>query len=226
MSAPSGLATFRDSNGLWANHRVEDVATPEAWERNPELVLEFYNQRRAQAAAAQPNAGHRALAELERRYEVVIVTQNVDDLHERAGSAAVIHLHGSLHQPRCVACGHACANLPMAPCEPEEGRRQEPPRCVTCGERVRPGVVWFGEMLPAAALQAAFEAAQACDCLLSIGTSGVVQPAALIPQLAAERGAVVAHVNPQPVSVSGARQFSLQGPAGRLLPALLSAAFG
>lgn len=228
VSAESGIPTFRDAlTGLWERFDPAQLATAEAFAADPALVWGWYEWRRMKGLAAQPNPAHRAIAALAARVpRLTLVTQNVDDLHERAGSAAVIHLHGSLHQPRCVACGHACANLPMAPCEPEEGRRQEPPRCVTCGERVRPGVVWFGEMLPAAALQAAFEAAQACDCLLSIGTSGVVQPAALIPQLAAERGAVVAHVNPQPVSVSGARQFSLQGPAGRLLPALLSAAFG
>lgn len=228
VSAESGIPTFRDAlTGLWERFDPAQLATPEAFAADPALVWGWYEWRRMKVLAAQPNPAHRAIAGLLSCVpRLTVVTQNVDDLHERAGSTDVIHLHGSLHQPRCVACGHAHEGLSTTPGEPEEGRRLEPPRCVKCGERVRPGVVWFGEMLPEAALQAAFEAAQDCDCLLSIGTSGVVQPAALIPQLAAENGAVVAHVNPQPVSVRGPRQFSLEGPAGSILPALLGAAFG
>ncbi|SFD41729.1 NAD-dependent deacetylase [Pseudomonas citronellolis] len=228
VSAESGIPTFRDAlSGLWQRFDPAQLATPEAFAEDPALVWGWYEWRRMKVLAAQPNPAHRAIAELAARVpRLSLVTQNVDDLHERAGSPAAIHLHGSLHQPRCVACGRVHDGLSTSLREPEEGRRLEPPRCVHCGERVRPGVVWFGEMLPEAALEEAFAAAGACDCLLSIGTSGVVQPAAMIPQLAAESGAVVAHVNPQPVSVRGPRQFSLEGPAGVVLPALSEAAFG
>lgn len=227
VSAESGIPTFRDAlSGLWERFDPAQLATPEAFAEDPALVWGWYEWRRMKVLAAQPNLAHHAIAELVTCVpRLTLVTQNVDDLHERAGNMDVIHLHGSLHQPRCVACGKPHDGLSAAPGEPEEGRRLEPPRCLHCGERVRPGVVWFGEMLPEAALQAAFEAAQECDCLLSIGTSGVVQPAAMIPQLAAESGAVVAHVNPRPVSVRGPRQFSLEGLAGVVLPALLDAAF-
>ena len=168
MSAPSGLATFRDSNGLWANHRVEDVATPEAWERNPELVLEFYNQRRAQACAARPNAGHRALAELERRFEVVIVTQNVDDLHERAGSTRVIHLHGELTKARSTADESLVYEIGAKPIRLGE-------RCER-GSQLRPHIVWFGEGVPLIET-AAGEFRDAAKVLVA-GTSLQVYPAA------------------------------------------------
>lgn len=227
VSAESGIPTFRDAlGGLWERFDPAQLATPEAFAEDPALVWGWYEWRRMKVLAAQPNLAHHAIAELETCVpRLTLVTQNVDDLHERAGSTEVIHLHGSLHQPRCVACGKPFDALSSAPGEPAEGRRLEPPRCRHCGERVRPGVVWFGEVLPEAALQAAFDAAQACDCLLSIGTSGVVQPAAMIPQLAVEKGAVVAHVNPRRVSVRGPREFSLIGPAGEVLPALMDAVF-
>ena len=157
---------------------------------------------------------------------LTLVTQNVDDLHERAGSGEVIHLHGSLHAPRCFDCGRAHAGLSDALDEPEEGRRVAPPRCIHCGGLVRPGVVWFGESLPEEALQRAFAAAAECDLLLSVGTSGLVYPAAQVPQIAARNGACVVHVNPQPVAIGGPREHSLVGAAGALLPQLLQAAFG
>ena len=168
MSAPSGLATFRDSNGLWANHRVEDVATPEAWERNPALVLEFYNQRRAQACAAQPNAGHRALAELERRYDVVIVTQNVDNLHERAGSTRVIHLHGELTKVRSTADESLVQDIGAAPIRLGD-------RC-PLGSQWRPHIVWFGEDVPL--IETAAEEFRDAAKVLVVGTSLQVYPAA------------------------------------------------
>lgn len=227
VSAESGIPTFRDAlTGLWERLDPAELATPEAFAHDPALVWGWYEWRRKKVLAAQPNLAHHVIAELVTCVpRLTLVTQNVDDLHERAGNTEVIHLHGSLHQPRCVACGKPHDASSSAPGEPEEGRRLEPPRCLHCGELVRPGVVWFGEMLPEAALRAAFEAAQDCDCLLSIGTSGVVQPAAMIPQLAVENGAVVAHVNPRPVSVRGPREFSLEGPAGVVLPALFGVAF-
>ncbi|HCA5875707.1 TPA: NAD-dependent deacylase, partial [Pseudomonas aeruginosa] len=154
-----------------------------------------------------------------------LVTQNVDDLHERAGSRDVLHLHGSLHAPRCATCAAAYRDALPDSVEPEEGRRIEPPRCPACGGQVRPGVVWFGEALPEAALREAFAAACECNLLLSVGTSGVVQPAARIPGLALEHGASVVHVNPQPVRTRHPREHCLVGPAGEVLPELLRRAF-
>ncbi len=168
MSAPSGLATFRDSNGLWANHRVEDVATPEAWERNPALVLEFYNQRRAQACAAEPNAGHRALAALEQRYDVVIVTQNVDNLHERAGSTRVIHLHGELTKARSTADESLIFDIGAKPIRLGD-------RCPR-GSQLRPHIVWFGEDVPL--IETAAEEFRDAAKVLVAGTSLQVYPAA------------------------------------------------
>lgn len=168
MSAPSGLATFRDANGLWANHRVEDVATPEAWRRNPALVLEFYNERRAQACAAQPNAGHRALAALERRYDVVIVTQNVDDLHERAGSTRVIHLHGELTKARSTVDETLVHDIGAKPIRLGD-------RCAA-GSQLRPHIVWFGEEVPL--LESAAEEFADAAKVLVVGTSLQVYPAA------------------------------------------------
>ena len=168
MSAPSGLATFRDSNGLWANHRVEDVATPEAWRRDPALVLEFYNQRRAQACAAQPNAGHLALAELERRYEVAIVTQNVDNLHERAGSTRVIHLHGELTKARSTGDETLVYEIGAKPIRLGD-------RC-ECGSQLRPHIVWFGEDVPL--IEPAAEEFRDAAKVLVVGTSLQVYPAA------------------------------------------------
>ena len=222
VSAESGIPTFRDAlSGLWERFDPAELATPEAFARDPALVWGWYEWRRMKVLQAQPNPAHRAIAALaERVPKLTLITQNVDDLHERAGSRDVIHLHGSLHAPRCFACGrpHAISEVPE---EPAEGRRLEPPRCQRCNGKVRPGVVWFGEALPEAALRAAFKAAGECDVLLSIGTSGVVQPAASIPQLALQAGATVAHINPQPSGQGGAREFSLAGAAGVVLPELL-----
>jgi len=156
---------------------------------------------------------------------LTLVTQNVDDLHERAGSPDVIHLHGSLQAPRCFGCGAAYGGLARELDEPEEGRRLAPPRCGSCGGAVRPGVVWFGESMPEAALQRAFAAAAECDLLLSIGTSGLVYPAAQVPQIALRSGATVVHINPQPVATNGPREYGMQGAAGVVLPKLLQAAF-
>ena len=139
ISAESGLATFRDSNGLWANHRIEDVCTPEAWQRNPQLVLDFYNQRRAQAAAAKPNAAHIAPAQLQQHFDVYIITQNVDDLHERAGSQNVLHLHGQLNQVRSSADPDY-----IVPCTQDQTLQDKDPH----GNPMRPHIVWFGEGVP------------------------------------------------------------------------------
>lgn len=227
VSAESGIPTFRDAlSGLWQRFDPGDLATAEAFRRDPALVWGWYEWRRAQVLKARPNPAHQAIAALARQVpKLTLVTQNVDDLHERAGSPEVIHLHGSLHAPRCFACARPFAGLAADPQEPAAGRRLEPPRCPHCGGRVRPGVVWFGEELPAQALQQAFAAAGECDLLLSVGTSGVVYPAARIPQLALESGALLVHVNPQAAAAEGAREYWLGGAAGLVLPQLLAQAF-
>ncbi len=228
VSAESGIPTFRDSlTGLWERFDAASLATPEAFRMDPALVWGWYEWRRMKVLQAQPNPAHTAVAELARHVpRLTLVTQNVDDLHERAGSTDVVHLHGSLHQPRCFSCGR-CPDAPSnMPDEPEGGRRLEPPRCTACGGQLRPGVVWFGESLPTEALSAAFAAAQSCDLLISVGTSGMVYPAAEVPGLAWRAGAVVVHVNPQPRADYGEREFALAGPAGEQLPLLIRQAFG
>lgn len=227
VSAESGIATFRDSlTGLWERFDAASLATPEAFQADPALVWGWYEWRRMQVLQAQPNPAHQAIAELARHVpRLTLITQNVDDLHERAGSLDVIHLHGSLHTPRCFRCGKAPATSLGTPDEPEGGRRLEPPRCLACEGPLRPGVVWFGESLPADALNAAYEAARDCDVLLSVGTSGVVYPAAEVPELAWRAGATVVHVNPQLQTSHREREFALVGPAGEQLPDLVNQAF-
>lgn len=176
MSAESGLKTFRDGDGLWEGHRVEDVATPEAWERDPETVLAFYNERRKQLRAAEPNAGHRALAALEERFEVEIITQNIDDLHERAGSRRVLHLHGELMWARSSVDEQLLYFL-------EDRDIQLGDRCEK-GSQLRPHVVWFGEAVPA--MEEAVPIVRRADVLIVVGTSLVVYPAASLAHFAPE----------------------------------------
>jgi NAD-dependent deacetylase len=229
ISAESGVPTFRDDlTGLWARFDAQQLATPEAFEADPELVWGWYEWRRARVRRARPNAGHLATAAIEARVPgTVVITQNVDDLHERAGSLAPIHLHGSLFAPRCTGDATHPVVLPDpdGAAEPEEGRRIPPPRCAECECLVRPGVVWFGEALPETALAAAVEAATTCDVLVTVGTSGVVYPAAEIPRIAARRGAAVIQVNPEPTPLDAVCTVNLRGPAARVLPALVSAAW-
>jgi len=242
VSAESGIPTFRDAlTGLWARFDAMALATPEAFMADPALVWGWYEWRRLAARRALPNPAHRAIAELawrlgERGARLTLVTQNVDDLHERAGSPAVLHLHGGLHQPRCFDCAQpftppaeaaavADRSAPTgwsAQTLEADGQRLEPPPCPACGGLIRPGVVWFGESLPTDALSAAFDAAERCDLLISVGTSGVVEPAASIPRVAAQAGAWVLHVNPQPVPARGHRTVQLSGAAGEVLPRLVA----
>ncbi len=227
VSAESGIPTFRDAlTGLWQRFDAEDLATPDAFRRDMELVWGWYEWRRMQVLRAQPNPAHMAIAELARHVpRLTVVTQNVDDLHERAGSTEVLHLHGSLHAPRCFACGRSYIFPPGTPDEPEGGRRLGPPSCQHCGGPVRPGVVWFGEGLPQQVLDAAFAAARACDLLFAIGTSGLVHPAARIPWLAKQAGAKVVQVNPTATALDDDCSWSLRGAAGAVMPKLLQAAF-
>lgn len=227
VSAESGVPTFRDRlAGLWERFDAASLATAEAFRADPALVWGWYEWRRSVVHRAQPNPAHRAIAALAGQVpRLTLITQNVDDLHERAGSHEVTHLHGQLERPRCFDCQREPDTALPIPDEPEAGRRVTPPSCPHCGGPLRPGVVWFGESLPTSALGQAFQAAEACDLLISVGTSGVVYPAAEIPQVAWRAGATVLHINPAPGPLHGERDFALASAAGVALPALLAAAF-
>lgn len=217
ISAESGVPTFRDAQtGLWAQYRPEDLATPAAFRRDPKLVWEWYAWRRELVGGAQPNAGHTALAQLAARLRpFTLITQNVDGLHQRAGSLDVIELHGNITRTRCFDCERRVDEWA------DDG--SVPPKCPVCGGWLRPDVVWFHEPLPHAALAAAVEAAQTCNVFLSIGTSALVEPAASLPVEALRAGAVVVEVNPHPTPLSERVSFVLRGPAGEVLPALVNA---
>jgi len=186
ISAESGIKTFRDSDGLWENHRIEDVATPEGWFKNPELVLEFYNQRRAQLLEVQPNDGHRALADLEKNFEVHVVTQNVDDLHERAGSTRVLHLHGELRKVRSTRYPDLIYDWDK---DLKMGDNCER------GAQLRPHIVWFGEAVPM--LEPAADLASEADIFIIVGTSLQVYPAASL-MVYASRHIPFFYVDPRP----------------------------
>jgi NAD-dependent deacetylase len=222
VSAESGIPTFRDAlTGLWERFDVAELASAEGYRRDPALVWGWYEWRRTSVMRAQPNAAHRAIASLASRIaKLTLVTQNVDDLHERAGSEGALHLHGSLFAPRCFDCGRT-ASLGDVPDEPEGGRRVAPPRCDRCGGGVRPGVVWFGEMLPEATLRQAFAAARVCDVLFCVGTSSLVFPAAQIPVDAHRAGATVVQVNPNATALDSIADSNLRGTAATVLPALV-----
>lgn len=195
MSAESGIPTFRSGqNGLWSEFNPSELATPEAWKTNKALVWGWYEWRRGIIQRAQPNPGHLAVARLQKALGATAITQNVDDLHERAGVQDVLHLHGSMFAPRCSACGRPHTFAAEAPTEPL--REIPPPVCSHCQGFVRPGVVWFGENLDVQLMGKARKLIQACDLLLVVGTSGVVYPAASLVQLAAA-SALVIEINPE-----------------------------
>jgi len=212
ISAESGLATFRGADGLWEGHRVEDVATSEAFRRDPALVHAFYDARRARLADVEPNAAHRALARLDAEWsgDLLLVTQNVDDLHERAGSKRLLHMHGELKTGWCLACGERFG---------WDGDMGEGARCPTCGTigQVRPDIVWFGEM--PYAMDRIEDALRRCDLFVSIGTSGAVYPAAGFVQTARYRGARTLEINLEPSLGSFLFDESRTGRAGELVPA-------
>lgn len=216
ISAESGVPTFREAQtGLWAQYNPQELATPQAFRRNPKLVWEWYTWRRELVSQATPNPGHLALAQMATILpKLTLITQNVDGLHQRAGSQNVIALHGNIMETRCFANGHFVDAWPESD--------TAPPRCPTCNDLLRPNVVWFGERLPAEALQAAIQAAQTCDLFLSIGTSALVHPAASLPLLAIENGATTVEINPQLTPLTDLMDFVLSGPAGELLPHLLA----
>lgn len=219
ISAESGVPTFREAQtGLWARYDPQELATPQAFQRDPRLVWEWYTWRRKLVSQAKPNRGHYALAQLEQwliglGIGFSLITQNVDGLHRQAGSVNLVELHGDITRTKCFAEGVVVESWP----ETEDA----PPRCPRCGGLLRPDVVWFGENLPAQALEKAWTAAQSADVFFSIGTSTVVQPAASLPLVALEHGATVIEVNPDQTPLSSLAQFRLSGPAGFILPKLL-----
>lgn len=213
VSAESGLATFRGSGGLWNGHRVEEVATPEAWHANPELVWRFYSMRRRDAMAAEPNAGHRALAALEKRLNdrFYLCTQNVDDLHERAGSRRIHHMHGTLFQSRCVRCGVPFPDRAMF--------ESELPSCGKCGSLVRPHIVWFGET--PLDMDGIYRELDRTTVLLVVGTSGSVYPAAGFVSIANQRGIQTIYVGPEEPLNASAFDKILLGTSAEVLPKLV-----
>lgn len=216
MAAESGVPTFREAQtGLWARHRPEDLATRQAFARNPRLVWQWYAWRRELVRQAEPHAGHFALAALERRIpSFTVVTQNVDGLHRRAGSHRVVELHGNLFVDRCFREGDVVES---------DGLEGEPPACPRCGGPVRPGVVWFGENLPEDAVAESNRALEACDVLLVVGTSGLVWPAAGLPGLARSHGAWVVEINPEDTEISGTAHLALREKAGPALARIAEA---
>lgn len=222
MSSESGIPTFRDAlTGLWARFDPEELATEDAFRRAPARVFGWYVWRRKVVRAAVPHAGYDAVVALERLLpEVVVVTQNVDGLHRRAGSRRVLELHGSLERFHCLAARHPYPAEAVA--EPAEDGEMEPPACPHCGSPIRPGVVWFGEVLPEREVAAAWEVAARCDVMLVVGTSGLVHPAASLPRIARDAGAMVAEVNPEPSDLSSLATVVCRGPAGVVLPALVA----
>ncbi|KAA3627848.1 MAG: NAD-dependent deacylase [Proteobacteria bacterium] len=217
ISAESGVPTFRDAQtGLWATYDPLQLATPEAFAADPERVWQWYAWRRELIAAAQPNPGHTALAAMEQHCSNFhLITQNVDGLHQGAGSHNIIELHGNIHRTRCADKAH--------PAVPNPDDTRIPPRCPQCDAPLRPDVVWFGEHLPAAALERAFDAAKRCDLFLCIGTSSLVYPAAGLPYAALEAGAMLIEINPSETPLSHNAHLHLRGPAGEILPRLIAA---
>jgi NAD-dependent deacetylase len=217
ISAESGIPTFRDAQtGLWARFRPEELATAEAFRRDPQLVWDWYAWRRGLVSGAAPNAGHLALARMQALVpEFTLITQNVDGLHQRAGSTDVVELHGNIYRSKCFVEDTVVETWPETDVRP--------PRCPRCGAHLRPDVVWFGEALPPQALARAERVARECDVFFSIGTSAAVYPAAQLPVTALQAGATVVEVNKDPTPLSGAATFSLLGAAGTILPALLDA---
>jgi NAD-dependent deacetylase len=217
VSAESGVATFRGPGGLWEGHRVEDVCTPQALARDPELVHRFYDERRAKLASVAPNPAHLALARLDAEWpgELLLVTQNVDDLHERAGSKRLIHMHGELKSALCAACGRREAWAGSLPPESE---------CAACGGSLRPDIVFFGEM--PYRMEAIERALAGADLFVSIGTSGAVYPAAGFVQTARYHGADTLEMNLDPSEGSGWFAESRRGPAGTLVPAWVESLLG
>ena len=218
VSAESGVPTFRGSDGVWKKFKPEELASLDAFIKNPELVWEWYAHRKKIIAEIEPNAGHCALAEMERLFpHFAVVTQNIDNLHQRAGSKTVYELHGSIERNYCMKCGAPYSNEEIASNDIQHSFSF---RCRKCSGLVRPDVVWFGEMLPEEEWDKSIRAAESADIFLSIGTSGVVYPAASIPMVAKRHGAYVVEINPESTPLTNAADEFIQGLSGVVLPAL------
>ncbi len=223
ISAESGVATFRDPNGLWSKFRPEELASMDGFLKNPNLVWEWYQARREVVDSVKPNPGHFSLVEMQKYYaaegsEFTLITQNVDRLHQAAGSQNVVELHGNIIENYCSRCKEPHEYVYAA-----NPAQKEPPRCAYCGGMVRPAVVWFGEMLPVDALETASEAASACEVFFSIGTSAEVYPAAGLPLEAKRNGALFIEVNPNETAISRYADVRISAPSGEALPALWEA---
>lgn len=220
VSQESGLRTFRDAqSGLWAQYRPEDLASPEAFARDPKLVWDWYAFRREAIKGARPNAGHYALVEMEKKFPAfTLITQNVDGLHRFAGSKKVLELHGNILRVRCADCGTFT--------ETWGDDSESVPRCGKCSGLLRPDVVWFGEALPRAELESAVSAAREAQVFFSIGTSGVVQPAAALAHAARNKGSVVVEINAESTPLTSKTDFAFHGKSGEILPELVKAVWG
>ncbi len=214
ISKESGIPTFRDApNALWANYDPQTLATREGFASDPPLVWRWYADRRRMISQADPNPGHKAIAELESLLDnVLLLTQNIDDLHRKAGSRNIVEIHGNIFRFKCFDMDHPVETLPQGD--------EVPPRC-HCGSYLRPDVVWFGEMLPEAAVERAYDGLSTCDVILVVGTSGMVHPAAGFPGVAKQAGAMVIEVNPEQTPITSEADVFLQGPAGEMLPAMV-----
>ncbi|MCK4352341.1 NAD-dependent deacylase [candidate division WOR-3 bacterium] len=229
ISAESGIPTFRGKDGLWKNYRAEELATPYAFKSNPKLVWEWYNWRREIISKAKPNKAHYAIAELETIYkDFILITQNVDDLHRRAGSKKIIELHGNIFRTRCSECGKKHGNThPPAGCragmktriDTEVGGIHKLPIC-DCGGLLRPDIVWFGESIPN--IEEAFSESSECDFMLVVGTSGIVEPAASLPRIAKSNGAFVLEINLAETPITQVADYSIFDKAGKILPELIN----
>ena len=212
ISAESGIPTFRDKNGLWKKFRPEELATPTAFNQNPRLVWEWYDWRRGIIAQKEPNPGHKVLARWEKIFPALsLITQNIDGLHQKAGSRNILELHGNIWKLRCTEEGTITENY-------ETPLKEIPPLCSGCGAILRPHVVWFGESLSSTILQKAFLLSSQCEVMFVVGTSAVVQPAASLPFEASEAGAKIVEINPDPTPLSPYIDFSFRGKAGEILP--------
>lgn len=222
MSAESGIPTFRDAQtGLWSNFEPAALASPEGWTRDSDLVWGWYQWRTELVRRAQPNAGHSALTTWQQRAHLDIATQNVDDLHERAGSKVISHVHGSLFDPRCSECG--VHSQPSPDPTDEQSDRVPPPPCPECGGPMRPGAVWFGEPLPESEWTSAVNAVESADLVLVVGTSGAVFPFAGLPAMARSCGATVVEINPVETEISDIADHRWRTTAAVGLPALVQA---
>ena len=220
VSQESGLRTFRDAQtGLWAQYKPEELASPQAFARDPKLIWDWYAWRREAVKGVRPNPGHYALTEMETHApHFTLITQNVDGLHRMAGSQHLLELHGNIQRVRCADCSTVA--------ETWDEESDAIPRCAVCGGLLRPDVVWFGEALPRDQLEAAVEAARACEVFFSIGTSGVVQPAASLAFAAHNRGAAVVEINAEPTPLTSKANFALHGKSGEILPRLVQEVWG